>query len=60
MKKKVKDLTREEFDKICSKYDNSCNGCPLKPLDCEDLLEYLISKDHLRMPEQEIEVDGDE
>ena len=61
MKKKVKDLTLEEFDKICSKYDDSCNGCPFKPLnDCEDLRDYLESQDYLRMLEQEIEVDENE
>ena len=60
MKKKAKDLTREEFDNICSKYDDSCNGCPFKPYDCEDLRDYLISQDYLRMLEQEIEVDEDE
>ena len=27
MKKKIKDLTLEEFDKICEKYD-FCDDCP--------------------------------
>ena len=61
MKKKVKDLTREEFDKICSKYVSSCNGCPFEPLyNCRTLREYLRFQDHLKMLEQEIEVDCDE
>lgn len=61
MKKKVKDLTREEFDKICSKYVSSCNGCPFQRVyHCRDLRAYLRFQDHLRMLEQEIEVDGDE
>ena len=61
MKKKIKDLTREEFDKICEKYDNSCYGCPFKHLyNCRDLRDYLKSQDHLKMLEEEIEVDCDE
>lgn len=57
MKKKVKDLTREEFDKICDKYNVSCDGCPFQPIyHCRDLRNYLKFQDHLRMLEQEIEV----
>lgn len=57
MKKKVKDLTREEVDKICNKYVISCDGCPFELLDCSDLRIYLKFQNHLKMLEQEIEVD---
>lgn len=34
MKKKLKDLTKEDIDKICEKYYSDepfcCEGCPLK------------------------------
>lgn len=61
MKKKVKDLTREEFEKICGKYDDSCNGCPFNHLEsCEDLKDYLSYQDILKTLEQEIEVNYDE
>lgn len=29
MKKKIKDLTREERNKLCNKYDD-CSHCPFK------------------------------
>lgn len=59
MKKKAKDLTREEFDKICDKYIISCCGCPFNHMHhCRDLRNYLKFQDQLRMLEQEIEVDG--
>ena len=56
MKKKIKDLTREEVDKICNKYV-SCDGCPFELLNCRDLRNYLKFQDHLRILEQEIEVE---
>lgn len=61
MKKKVKDLTREEFDNICDKYDNSCDGCPFEHLhNCRDLRDYLTSREWVKFLSREIEVDGDE
>lgn len=59
MKKKIKDLTREEVDKICNKYV-SCDRCPFELLNCSDLRIYLKFQNHLKMLEQEIEVNENE
>lgn len=61
MKKKVKDLTREEFDKICAKQDSSCCGCTFNQIhNCRSLRDYLTSREWVKFLNQEIEVDGDE
>ena len=54
MKKKIKDLTREEFNKICSKH-SLCPNCPLLYLDmCMGRIGIIGYKDIL---EREVEVD---
>ena len=58
MKKKIKDLTLEELNEICTKYDG-CKGCPFQEIDCEYLSEYFILKEQ-KILEQEIEVEDDE
>ena len=67
MKKKIKDLSLEDFKKLCGKADDSCEGCPLQKLDeCYEIFHYqkLIKKLkelEATIPlEQEIEVDEDE
>ena len=54
MKKKIKDLTLEEKDKICAKNKLDCAWCPLaivSPLTIECFKPYL---------EKEVEVDVEE
>jgi hypothetical protein len=61
MKKKIKDMTREEFKKMCDKYDSSCTGCPLSWMnDCFGLRDYLKAHEMEKALEQEIEVEDDE
>lgn len=61
MKKKVKDLTRQEFKNICNKYNDECEGCPFKWMeDCLELEYYLKTQDITKALNQEIEVDEDE
>lgn len=58
MKKKIKDLTREEFEKICNKYGDTCKDCPFRWMkDCLELEYYLKTKDIEKALEQEIEVE---
>lgn len=57
MKKKVKNLTRNEFKKICNTYDDNCKGCPFAWMkDCLELEYYLKTQDIDKALEQEIEV----
>ena len=61
MKKKIKDMTREEFNEMCSKYPNTCEGCPLKWMyDCMAVRDYLKAHEMEKALEQEIEVEDDE
>ena len=55
MKKKIKDLTWEEANKICDK-QHSCSMCPLY-CDIELCLKDLMAEEKL---EQEIEVEDDD
>ena len=61
MKKKIKDFTREEFKKMCEKYDDTCEGCPLSWMsNCFDLRDYLKAHKMEKVLDQEIEVEDDE
>ena len=67
MKKKIKDLTPNEFIKICYSYRNSCEKCPFNHLEnCRaiqcyiNLKELLKNTDVSKILEQEIEVEDDE
>ena len=64
MKKKIKDLTGNEFRNMCNKYPEDCKGCPFEKLEeCYEIWRYHKMK--LKMKtieekydlEQEIEVD---
>lgn len=63
MKKKIKDLTFEEFETICNKnlnLDNDCKNCPFKDLhSCISIRTYLAVKEENYL-NKEIEVDLDE
>lgn len=64
MKKKIKDLTIEESEKVCFKQDN-CTNCPLllSPCFCfKDLIDYKEIIDFKKInPELlEIEVEDDD
>lgn len=71
MKKKIKDLTLEEFYKFCNKQNENCIGCPFYGIEFEegevgcDLISYIYRRDSLltqfkKYPlEQEIEVEDD-
>ena len=58
MKKKIKDLTIEEKDKICHKYQNNhlCHNCPLLYSNkCMAEIGAIVYQD---IDEDEVEVDG--
>ena len=63
MKKKVKDLTIEEYDKICDSRGN-CVGCPFEQFDkisdCRVIKDYIKQRELNKMLEQEIEVEEDD
>ena len=52
MKKKLKDLTKEELDKYCDKH--SCSSCPLREISLGNIvcLATITGRE-----EQEVEVD---
>lgn len=54
MKKKIKELTVAEAKKICNKYEDCADGCPLHKFSCLDIM-YLTKSEM----EEEIEVDDD-
>ena len=55
MKKKIKDLTLEECQKICDNHSYfHCDGCPL--IDCEHHKNYSYYKNK-HPEEREVEVD---
>lgn len=56
MKKKIRDLTFEEVDKICSKYCGNCDTCPLN-LPGDDCYRNNFTERRY-MENSEIEVDG--
>ena len=65
MKKKIKDLTLEEFDKICDKYfiyniweNVECPNCPFNNKECTNIRIYLCIRDKYDL-EQEMEVGDD-
>lgn len=60
MKKKIKDMTREEFNEMCSKYPSNCEECPVNWMhDCGALRDYLKAHEIEKALEQEIEVEED-
>lgn len=55
-KKKIKDLTDEEMQKICNNQSNCCRGCPLRNQDYDSCM--LEVADYLRTTgNKEIEVE---
>ena len=76
IKKKIKDLTLEEYKEICEKHlyeyerYGTCDKCQLKNKKCGEIGTYLARKDQLKeyleenelekVIEQEIEVEDDE
>ena len=44
-KKKIKDLTNNEIDKICKKNNNDCHDCPLAIINFDTV---VCSKDILK------------
>lgn len=64
MKKKIKDLTMEEFDKICDKYYTynlwdyvECKNCPFYDKNCTIIRTFLHMKEKYNL-EIEVEDDG--
>lgn len=62
MKKKIKDLTLKEYDKICGKITD-CKGCPFeefdKIYDCRAIKNYIKQRELNKILEDEIEVEDD-
>lgn len=54
IKKKIKDLTLEECDKICKKYE-LCYGCPL-----EETIKCIYYNEEALEEEVEVEENGNE
>ena len=64
MKKKIKDLTIEEYDNICDNAGTCCKCCPFEEFDrlydCRTIKDYIKQRELNKMLEQEIEVKENE
>lgn len=64
MKKKIKDLTIEEYNNICENTGPCCKGCPFKEFDrlfnCGTIKDYIKQRELNKILEQEIEVEEDD
>lgn len=60
MLKKIKDLTKEELESICDKYEY-CKTCPLKIKgSCYCMIVYLCTKEKIEKKlENEVEVEDE-
>ena len=60
MKKKIKDMTREEFNDMCNTFPSNCKGCPLEWMtNCYTIRDYLKAHEMEKALEQEVEVKED-
>lgn len=60
MLKKIKDLNKEELDKICNKY-KCCSPCPLQTDNCNCVYYYVLDKKwYDKKVKEEIEVEENE
>lgn len=60
MKKKIKDLTLEEYNNICDSRKD-CKGCPFEEFDnisnCREIKYYIQQRELNKILEQEVEVE---
>ena len=64
MKKKIKDLTLEEFNSFCDKYNYICSDCPINE-NCIEIVEFIrehtmFKRRYKELFNKEIEVEEDE